>query len=321
MLRIAKLALALGTLSALNLWAVPLRGAAPFFDQSRRPSSYQNSIGSLAPIRFHDDRNAGLLVSGWIDDAGPFNFVIDTGAGVSIISSKVAAAAGLHTTKSSRPIVGGLSTSPITSNEESIPNKISLGQSTNIVPGKPILAIVPTLPGAIDGILDPTNLFGGMAYSIDLPNQQLLVFDGAANGLDLRRVPKDGAVVRWVREGGSQRPFVKLGDGRLALLDTGSGFGLAVNDSASNFGKNQIRRGVTDLGGGAVQSRAVVPTTISIGDLVLRNIPTDVLIAAPAGTPLILGRRALFPFKITFDPSARLIEFEPSGSPTKSRSH
>jgi hypothetical protein len=99
-----------------------------------------------------------------------------------------------------------------------------------VVPGKPVLAIVPMLPGGIDGILDPTNLFGGMAYSIDLPNHQLLVFDGATNGLDLTRIPKDGAVVRWVRESGSDRPFVRLGDGRLALLDTGSGFGLAVNE-------------------------------------------------------------------------------------------
>ena len=312
MLRIAKLALALGTLSTFNVWAVPLRGAAHFVVQSKQPSSQRNPTGSLAPIRFRDDRNAGLIVSGWIDDAGPFNFAIDTGAGVSIISSRAAAAAGLHTTRSSRPIVGGLSTSPITSNEQSVPDRISLGQKSNLVPGKPILAIVPTLPGGIDGILDPTDLFGGMAYSIDLPNQQLLVFDGGANGLDLRRVPKDGAVVRWVREGGSQRPFVKLRDGRLALLDTGSGFGLAVNQPSSGAGKNHIRRNVTDLGGGAVESRQIAPTTISIGDLVLRNIPTDVLIAAPAGTPLILGRRALFPFKITFDPSNRLIEFEPS---------
>jgi hypothetical protein len=224
----------------------------------------------------------------------------------------MAALAHLQTTKSKRPLVGGLSTSPISSNEQAVPNKISIGHSTNVVPGKPILAIVPTLPGAIDGILDPTDLFGGMAYSIDLPNRQLLVFDGAANGLDLGRVPKDGAVVRWVRESGSDRPFVRLGDGRLALLDTGSGFGLAVNQPSFVGGKNHMRGNVTDLGGGAVQSRQIAPTTVSIGALVLRGVPTDVLIGVPADTPLILGRRALYPFKVTFNPSARLIAFEPT---------
>jgi hypothetical protein len=181
-----------------------------------------------------------------------------------------------------------------------------------VVPGKPILAIVPMLPGGLDGILDPTDLFGGMAYSIDLPNHQLLVFDGRTNGLDLTRIPKDGAVVRWVREAGSDRPFVRLGDGQLALLDTGSGFGLAVNQPSSEGGQHHMRGDVTDLGGGAVQSRQIAPTTVNIGALVLRGVPTDVLIGVPSGTPLIIGRRALYPFKITFDPSARLIAFEPT---------
>jgi hypothetical protein len=95
------------------------------------------------------------------------------------------------------------------------------------------------------------------------------------------------------------------------LLDTGSGFGLAVNQPSLG-GKNHMRGNVTDLGGGAVQSRQIAPTTVSIGALVLRGVPTDVLIGVPADTPLILGRRALYPFKVTFDPSARLIAFEPT---------
>ena len=314
MLRIAKLALALGTLSFLNVgWAVPLMGAAHSFVRKQRsePQKSTSTTAALAPIRLREDREAGLLVTGWINDAGPFTFAIDTGAGVSIITSRVATIAHLQITKSTRPLLGGLTTAPISSNEQAVPNRIALGQSSNAVPATPVLAIVSMLPGSIDGILDPTDLFDGMAYSIDLPNRQLLVFDSAMNGLDLKRIPKDGAVVRWMRQAGSHRPFVKLGDGRLALLDTGSGFGLAVNQPASD-GKNHMRRGATDLGGGSVQSRPIAPTTVSIGDLVLRGVPTDVLIGVPAGTPLLLGRRALFPFKITFDPSSRLIAFEPT---------
>jgi hypothetical protein len=37
-----------------------------------------------------------------------------------------------------------------------------------------------------------------------------------------------------------------------------------------------------------------------------------VLTGVAPGTPIILGRGALFPFKITFDPSSRLIAFEPT---------
>jgi hypothetical protein len=37
-----------------------------------------------------------------------------------------------------------------------------------------------------------------------------------------------------------------------------------------------------------------------------------VLSGVAPDTPIILGRRALFPFRITFDPATRLIAFEPA---------
>jgi hypothetical protein len=67
-----------------------------------------------------------------------------------------------------------------------------------------------------------------------------------------------------------------------------------------------------DLGGGRVQSRRIAPQTVNIGALVLNGVPTDVLTGVAPGTPIILGRRALFPFSITFDPVANLIAFEPA---------
>jgi hypothetical protein len=301
----AKLALALGILSFLNGWAVPLVGAAHIF--SSQPA--QTVTRSPRPIRFRDEGPAGLIVSAWIKGTGPFAFAIDTGADVSIVSSRVAQSAGLAVTKSKRPIVAGLSNAPIPSNQEAVANELSLGTRDNFIPERPVVAIVPSLPGGIDGILNPADLFGSLAFSIDLSNRQLLVFDSKTNGLDLKRQPPEGAVVPWIRVEGSHRPFVRLGDGRLALIDTGSGFGLAVRDASGN-GRNHSRR-TSDLGGGSVQSRELRPTTISIGSLVLENIPTQVLVGAHSSTPVILGRQALHPFKITFDPVARLIAIEP----------
>jgi hypothetical protein len=115
--------------------------------------------------------------------------------------------------------------------------------------------------------------------------------------------------VRWVRESGSHRPFVRLEDGRLALVDTGSTLGLALNESRDHRGTGNT---IHDLGGGTVQSRRVAPQTVSIGTLVLNGVPTDVLTGVAPGTPIILGRGALFPFRITFDPLSRLISFEPA---------
>jgi hypothetical protein len=309
----AKLAIALSTLGvvAIVAWAIPIKGIA--HQRLQRPESTGfRAPMPVAPIRLRDE-DRGLLAQGWINGRGPFVFAIDTGAGVSLISRGVVAEARLGVTQSKRPLVGGLSTSPISSNQETRISGLALGRRDNNVPGSFTAAVVDNLPSSIDGVLDPTEVFSPFGYSVDLPNRELRVFDTSAHRLRLTDVPRDGAVVRWVREAGSHRPFVRLEDGRLALVDTGSGFGLALNESRYATGSNHRRSDtIHDLGGGTVQSRRVEPQTVSIGTLVLRGVPTDVLTGVAPGTPIILGRRALFPFRITFDPISRLISFEPA---------
>jgi Aspartyl protease len=299
----AKLAIALTILSvATVLGAVPVQRTAPQRVQRLRPAEV------VAPIRLRDERERGLLAQGWINGAGPFVFAIDTGAGVSLISRDVVARAGLQTMKSRRPLVGGLTTSPISSDQEAQISGIALDSRDNRVPGGFTAAVVNTLPGSIDGVLDPTEVFKPFGYSVDLPNHELQVFDTASYRLRVTDVPRDGAVVRWVQEAGSNRPFVRLSDGRLALLDTGSRLGLALSGGREVRGADTIH----DLGGGTIQSRRIEPQTVSIGALVLNKVPTDLLTGVAPGTPIIIGRGALFPFKITFDPSSRLIAFEPT---------
>ena len=300
----AKLAIALSTLSvAIVVWAIPIKGIAHQRVEPLRAADV------VAPIRLRDERGRGLLAQGWINGAGPFVFVIDTGAGVSLINRGVVDRARLTVAKSRRSLVGGFSTSPISSDEESRVSGLELGRDGNKVPGSFTAAVVNSLPGGIDGVLDPTDVFRPYGYSVDLPHNELRVFDTAAYRLSVSEVPKDGAIVRWVREAGSDRPFVRLSDGRLALLDTGSALGLAVNQGGRASGREDMTH---DLGGGTFQSRKIAPQTVSIGPLVLNKLPTDLLTGVAPGTPTILGRGALFPFKITFDPASRLIAFEPT---------
>jgi hypothetical protein len=299
----AKLAIALSTLCvAIVAWAVPIMGTAHQFFQ-REP------VSSVIPLR--DDREHGLLAKGWVNGAGPFVFVIDTGAGASLVSQRVVSEARLQVNKSRTTLVGGLSTAPISSNQEASLTSLALGQPDNRMPGRVVAAVVSSLPRAIDGVLDPAEVFPS-GYSVDLPNRELREF---SQRLSVNNQPPEGAVVRWVRDGGSHRPFVKLGDGSLALVDTGSGFGLALNERqvvSKSAHRSDNTRVNQDLGGGRVQSRRISPQTVNIGALVLNGVPTDVLTGIAPGTPIILGRRALFPFKITFDPASRLIAFEPA---------
>ena len=303
----AKLAIALTILSVATVgWAVPIHGTAPQRVQRLRPTNAPANV--IAPIRLRDERERGLLAQGWINGAGPFVFAIDTGAGVSLVSRNVVEQARLQMSRSRRPLVGGLSTSPLSSDQETQIPGIALGTRDNRAPGSFAAAVVNSLPGAIDGVLDPTEVFKSFGYTVDLPNHELQVFDTATYRLRVTDVPKDGAVVRWVREAGSDRPFVRLSDGRLALLDTGSRLGLALSDARQAAGVETIH----DLGGGTIQSRRIAPQTVSIGTLVLNKVPTDLLTGVAPGTPIIIGRGALFPFKITFDPASRLIAFEPT---------
>src|ERR1041385_6459017 len=144
-------------------WATP--GAGVAHQRVQRPENAR-----VAPIRLRDERGRGLLADGWINGAGPFVFAIDTGAGVSLISRNVVERAGLRVTKSRRPLVGGLSTSPISSDQEARISGLALGRSNNNFPGTVSAAVVAGLPGSIDGVLDPTEVFSPLGYTVDLPN-------------------------------------------------------------------------------------------------------------------------------------------------------
>jgi hypothetical protein len=122
--------------------------------------------------------------------------------------------------------------------------------------------------------------------------------------------------VPWVSDRATRRPFVSLDNRRKALIDTGSGFGLALSEAeAEGLGviPRTRRNGneVRDLGGGRVSAHRIAPHSVNIGPMALRNVPTDLLYGVEAGAPIILGRDALSPFKLTFDPLNRLISIAP----------
>jgi hypothetical protein len=265
------------------------------------------------PVRFRVDDDRGLLLNAWVNSRGPYVFVVDTGAGLNVVSERLVNSASLKT-KATRPtLVGGISGVTTSSNREATLESLALGYQNNLLPPRQNALVVNYLPAGIDGILDPTVAFAPYGYSIDMPNSRIQPLDDSLE-LSLSS-PAGGATVEWLRRADSDRPFVRLGDGRFALIDTGSRFGLAISDrQAIIVSRDKTRRTIPslDVGGGTVNSRRVAPTTISIGEMVLRGIPTDIVFGGAADAPVILGRDALYPFKISFYPRRRLIEFAPS---------
>lgn len=320
---------------AVMIWAVPAGGAAHSFVGRRRGvfadahlnnstfnSNAQRTRSLNAPAlpfaaRFREEEGRGLLVKVWVNNSGPYSFAIDTGAGASIISKRVASEtrvtlAGVHTVN-----LSGLSGMCGAEGREAALRTLAIGARENYLPGKGFVIVTDALPPDLDGVLDPTESYWPLGYTLDLPNDTISAFDPRETPLRGLAAPPGGTIVQWVFDGSSRRPFVSLDAGRRALLDTGSGFGLLINENdARSFGIIGTRGGeraadVQDLGRGRINARRVEPLTIQIGSMVLRRIPTDLLTGTGQGAPILLGRDALRPFEISFDPVSRLIRLRP----------
>jgi hypothetical protein len=261
-----------------------------------------------APVSFREVSGRGLIVRTWINSAGPFDFAIDTGAGATLLSPRVADEARVDL-KSGRTSIAGLSGTSVSARNASI-QSLAIGDSENYLPAKGDVMVISGLPRDLDGVLDPTEAFSPLGYVIDLPQGELSAFDPQTSPIRINEQPDEGTVVRWVREGSGRRPFVMLDNGDRALLDTGSSLGLAIRDSASSNRKTPASA-VRDVGGGQISSRRVEATTISVGSLTLRRVPTDLVSGTETDAPVLLGLSALRPFRLSFDPLHRLIEIAP----------
>ncbi|HEX7178003.1 MAG TPA: pepsin/retropepsin-like aspartic protease family protein [Pyrinomonadaceae bacterium] len=313
-------------------WAAPLASGAAHssvYDRflstlhfaSNAPEAFQQrdgaGIGLPAPARLHEADGRGLLVQTWVNGTGPFEFAVDTGAGANILSRRVASAARVEVETGGGAVrVVGLSGVGAQGARKAHVRNFALGARGNLLPSQGFTIIADGLPAGVDGVLDPTESFSPLGYRIDMPNETISAFDPRLTPLRSDAAPADGTVARWLTEPESRRPYVMLAQGRRALIDTGSGFGLAVNRDAARSlgiftGEGRERVGTRDLGGGDIPSRRIRPATVHVGSLALRNVPTDYLSDAGAGAPVLLGRDALRPFELSFDPVNRLIRFKP----------
>jgi len=245
---------------------------------------------------------------------------IDTGAGATILAPRVAMAAGVVVNSGQTHRIAGLSgiLNSKTANRISI-RSLAIGDRENVLPSNGSTLTADIFPRDVDGVIDPTESYSPLGYVIDFSRREISSFDPSLNPLRLDQAPIDGAVVSWLHEAAGRRPYVRLDDGQKALLDTGSEFGLALRDDRTmrpREGNSASRyRPVNDVGGGTITARRVAPITVAIGSLALQNIPTDLVSGLETGAPVLLGRAALRPFRIRFDPVNRLIEIAPAHAP------
>jgi predicted aspartyl protease len=267
-------------------------------------------------VRLRASSGRGLVVNAWVNGSGPYSFAVDTGAGATIISERVARDARVALLGGRATVMSGMSGAAGAASREASVRSLAIGDETNLLPSTGAVVVTGALPADVDGVLDPTEAFWPLGYSIDMPRGEISAFDPRTTPLRAGDAPSGGTVVPWLFERGSRRPFVMLDGGRRALLDTGSEFGLAVSETAARAigvspGVGRDRDGVRDIAGGRIRARRVAPATVRIGSLVLRSVPTDVLSGVVDGSPILLGRDALQPFYLSFDPLNKLILITP----------
>jgi len=279
----------------------------------RRSSSFRRLP---TPARFRYASGRGLIVKAWVNNVGPFDFAIDTGAGSTILSERVAKAARVQIHVGRGGTLGGLSGAAPVATQEGQIRSLAIGDENNLLPSGGAVLVTSHLPMDVDGVLDPTSAFWPLGYVVDMPRGEISAFDPQTQPLNAAQTPRGGAIVPWLFDSARPRPFVLLDNGRRALLDTGSGFGLGLSVSAARAlgvisPRGRSGQSASDLAGGQIASRRIAPVTVRIGSLELRRIPTDLLSGVDTSAPIILGREALRPFRLTFDPVSRLIEFAP----------
>ena len=284
-------------------------GAALSPAHDSNPGEVATTPALPRPVTFREVPGRGMVVRAWINSAGPFDLAIDTGAGAILLSPQVAGDAQVRIKAGRASSIAGLSGINTSAHEASI-RSLAIGDAENSLPAQGLVMITNGLPRGIDGVLDPTEAFAPLGYVIDLPRHELSAFDARELPLKLDAQPAGGAVVQWLREGHGRRPFVQLDNGERALLDTGSNLGLAITDRDSTT-ERAGEYSVRDVGGGRVSARRARPTTVAVGSLTLRNIPTDMISGAEADAPVLLGLSALRPFRMRFDPVHHLIEIAP----------
>lgn len=318
-----------------NTWAVSLAGETAHYFVRSSGSSTQNrasfipemsaELSTRSPsakeplpgvVRFRDVEGRGLLVQAWVNGVGVYTFAIDTGAGATIISERVASEARVPIVRGSIVNISGLGGITAYTGRAAIVRRLAIGWAGNLLPSGGEVIVTDRLPPDVDGVLDPTESYWPLGYVIDMPEREIRAFNPDTNPLRLGIAPPGGVVVPWLVKSGSRRPFVDLNIGRRALLDTGSGFGLALSENAASaIGiRNDVGRrrdGVRDLGGAIFSARRVAPATVFIGALELRRVPTDLLSGVGSDAPILLGREALQPFRLTFDPLNQLIQIVP----------
>ena len=98
------------------------------------PAMQSNGRANVRPVRLREARGRGLLADVWVNSAGPFTFAVDTGAGATLVSPRVASSARLILRSDRSRSIAGLSGRGTTAHDARV-QSLAIGDEANYLPG------------------------------------------------------------------------------------------------------------------------------------------------------------------------------------------
>jgi len=218
------------------------------------------------PLRYLDTAYR-LSVRAYVNGLGPFDFLVDTGATTSVISTELADQLSLRLTETGRlHSIAGAET-------------VSMARVASLAVGKRVrrdmpVAVLPRALLRMDGILG-LEWLGSASLLLDFSHRRMVVGEALPIPDDLTVTVKS----RLLRSGLTLIDAYIPSQRLIAFIDTGStttAGNLALEEAARRGGSLAGASGSTALRsvtGQTLQGRAASLTRLSLGKLTLRNVP------------------------------------------------
>jgi predicted aspartyl protease len=249
--------------------------------------------------------SSGLMFAGVrVNGAGPFTFLIDTGANSTVISPTIGSLfpdSAVGTANTTSGAIGGTLATRIFKIDSITMGSVAFEnfQATEIDLG-------PTTSGlgfVVDGILG-LPLFRAIAMTLDFPNSSLRLrnsFLGPTDDCNILAITANASALITF-------PMTIAGRNTQALLDTGNNSFLLLPNSFGSLsfvGQTQMSTATTVTGTFSVLNGCLAPNSVSLGCFNFSNPCVGV-----GGDLVNFGTEGLSVFKVTVDQPVRRLAFE-----------
>ena len=265
-------------------------------------------LDRTVPFRLPGGPNPLLLVPTWVNDSGPYDFILDTGASHTLISPTLASSLGVHPESERKGMGAGGAVTLALAHLDSLAVGAARAEQVQVGMTSELARIGSAIGAAVDGALG-YGFLKDFRISVDYKAGTIRLTPAALQGDDARPIDAVSfALAAPAKPLIIVQAFVDGSGPLIFALDTGASRTVLAPDLASRLGLQTTAAQTGTGGGGSVQMYPGRVGTLAVGDAVVHDHDIVVgdwmkMISAAAGVELhgILGYNFLNCFELTID--------------------